>query len=169
MPTDRNLDYSLIYVLLGMVVICFLVIAGPLVITPAFDTLKKNNALREFETAFQDVQHPVGTERFALRAEAGDFADSERGCDFFVGEVRRYDGGQEAILTAYESQQVAGNPVQVRFIEAGQMPVQIGQPLPVPLDDLAGWELPSAAAQRSLYLVYLWVAGYEGSLGLDCR
>ncbi len=30
-PTDRNVDYSLIYVLLALVLICFLAIAGPLV------------------------------------------------------------------------------------------------------------------------------------------
>jgi hypothetical protein len=169
MPTDRNVNYSLIYVLLAMVVICFLAIAGPLVIEPALNNLKKNMALREFETAFQDVQHAAGTERLALRTEAGSFADSERGCDFFVGQVRRYDGSQETILAAYAHQEVKGNPVHVLFIENGQIPVRMSRSLPEPLNDLAGWELPSGAEQQPLYMVYLSVVGDEGNMGLDCH
>jgi hypothetical protein len=87
------------------------------------NNLTKNITLQEFETAFQDVQHAAGTERLSLRTAAGDFADSEQGCDFFVGEVRRYEGSQETILAAYTHQAVEGNPIQVLFIEGRQIPV----------------------------------------------
>jgi hypothetical protein len=169
MPTYRNVNYSLIYVLLALVIICLLTIAGPLVIDPATNNLKKSMALQEFKAAFQDVQHAAGTEHLSLHTEAGDFADGEQGCDFFVGQVRRYDGSQETILAAYAHQEVKGNPVHVLFIEDGQIPVQASHPLPEPLDDLAGWKLSSNAEQQPLYVVYLLVVGYEGSMGLDCR
>jgi len=93
----------------------------------------------------------------------------QRGCDFFVGQVRRNDGNQETILAAYAHQEVEGNPVQVLFIEDGQIPVQVSHSLPAPLNDLAGWELPSDAGQQPLYVVYLLVMGYEGNMKLDCR
>jgi predicted PurR-regulated permease PerM len=99
MPTDRNVDYSLLYVLLALVVIVVLAIVGPSV-SSILNKIPQNVALQEFETAFRDVQHPAGTERLALRTEVGDFADGERGCDFFVGQVRAYDGDQESILAA---------------------------------------------------------------------
>jgi hypothetical protein len=133
------------------------------------NNLTKNITLQEFETAFQDVQHAAGTERLSLRTAAGDFADSEQGCDFFVGEVRRHEGSQETILAAYTHQAVEGNPIQVLFIEGRQIPVQASHSLPAPLNDLAGWELPSDAGQQPLYMVYLLVVGYEGNWKLDCR
>lgn len=169
MPTDRNIDYSLIYVWIAIVVIIFLAIAGPLVIEPAMDNAMQNIALQEFEKAFQDVQHPAGTERLSLRTKVGDFSNSEQGCDFFVGEVRRYDGSQETILAAYADQKVEDNPIQVLFIEDGQIPAPMSHSLPEPLNDLAEWELASNADQQPLYLVYLFVVGDEGDMRLDCR
>jgi type II secretory pathway pseudopilin PulG len=169
MPTDRNVDYSLIYVLLAVVVIAVLSIVGSRVIKPAMNNLQKDIALQEFETAFESVQHAAGTERLSLRTAAGDFTDSERGCDFFVGQVRAYDGDQEAVRAAYADQNVEGIPVQVLFVEDGQMPAQLSQSLPESLDGLAGWELAPNAAQQPLYVVYLLVAGYEGNMSLDCR
>jgi hypothetical protein len=86
-----------------------------------------------------------------------------------VGEVRRYDGSQETVLAAYAHQEVKGNPLQVLFIENGQIPVQVSHSLPEPLNDLTGWELPSDVGQQPLYMVYLLVVDYEGSMRLDCR
>lgn len=168
MPTDRNTDYSLIYAGVAIVIICCLSIAGPRVIKPAMNDLAGRVALQEFEAAFQEVQHPVGTERLSLRTATGDFAHSEQGCDFYVGEVRDYDGDQAEILAAYAHQEVRGNPVQVLFLDDGQIPAQMRDSLPEPLNDLAAWELPSDAGQQ-LYMVYLVVVGYEGNASLDCH
>lgn len=169
MPTYKNTSYSLIYAVLGIVLICCLSIAGPLIIRPAINNLAGSITLREFETAFQDVQHPTDTERLSMRTAMGDFADSEQGCDFYVGEVRRYDGGEEVILVAYAHQAVSGNPIQVLFLEDGRIPDQMNHSLPEPLNDLAEWGLSSEAGQQPLYMVYLVVVGYEGDLRLDCR
>ena len=104
-----------------------------------------------------------------MRTAMGDFTDSEQGCDFYVGEVRRYNGGEEVILAAYAHQAVSGNPIQVLFLEDGRIPDQMKHSLPEPLNDLAEWGLPSEAGQQPLYMVYLVVVGYEGDLRLDCR
>jgi hypothetical protein len=53
--------------------------AGHLVIRPAMSKLAANLALREFETAFQDVQHPANPERLSLHTIMGDFSDSQQG------------------------------------------------------------------------------------------
>jgi hypothetical protein len=142
MPTYRNTNYSPIYVLLAMVLICGLAIIGPLVIRPAMNNLSGSIELHKFKTAFQDTQHPVGTERLALRTSMGDFTGIDQGCDFFVGEVRRYNGSIEIIKAAYADQAISGNPLQVVFIEEGLMPTQVSDFLPELLDNLAGWELP---------------------------
>lgn len=169
MPTDRNVDYSLIHMWIAIAIIICLLIAGPLVIKPAMDNAMQSIALQGFERAFQDVQHPAGTERLSLRTKVGDFSDSEQGCDFFVGEIRRYDSSQETILATYADQKVEDNPIQMLFIENGQIPVPMGHSLPEPLDDLKEWGLASDAEQQPLYMVYLLVVGDEGNMGLDCR
>ena len=169
MATYRNVNHSLIYVMLAMVVICCLSIAGPFIIRPAMNNVVRAIALQEFETAFQEVQHPVGTESLSLRTTVGDFADSEQGCDFYVGEVRSYDGNEDVILAVYAHQVVRDNPIQVLFLEGGEIPVQMSHSLPEPLNDLMEWGLPSDAGQSPLYMVYVAVVGYEGDLGLDCQ
>jgi hypothetical protein len=169
MPTYKNTNYSLIYVVIAIVFIGCLSIAGPLIIRPFTDNLAGSITLREFETEFQDVQHPTGTERLSLRTAMGDFNDSEQGCDFFVGEVRRYGGNEEIILAAYAYQAVIGNPIQVVFIEGEEIPAGVSDSLPKPLNDLAEWELPSDARRQWLYIVYLLVIDYEGDLQVDCR
>ncbi len=49
MPTDRNVDYSLIYAMLAIVVICCLTFAGPRVVQPAMNKL--STALQETSIA----------------------------------------------------------------------------------------------------------------------
>jgi hypothetical protein len=125
--------------------------------------------LREFEKAFREVQHPAGTERLLVQAKMGEFAGGEQGCDFFVGEVRRFDVNKEVILATYSSQTITSNPLQMVFLESGRMPDQISGSLPEPLNDIADWKLPPGADQQPLYLIYILVVDNAGDLRLDCR
>jgi hypothetical protein len=168
MPTYRNTNCSPVLVLLAMVLICVLFFTGP-VLRPAINKLAGSMALRKFETAFQDVQHPVGTERLSLHTSRGDFTGSEKGCDFFVGEIRSYAGREEGIMAAYTGQVIKGNPLQVVFLEDGQIPARVSDSLPEPLDNLAGWDLPPGTETETLYMLYLLVVDYEGNLRLDCQ
>lgn len=168
MPTYRNTNYSLIYVLLAMVLICVLFIVNP-VVRSAMNKLSGSITLHKFETAFQDVKHPTGTERFSLRTSMGDFSGIDQGCDIYVGEVRSYAGSEEEIIAAYTGQVIKGNPLQVVFLEDGQIPAWVSASLPEPLNGLAGWELPPGVEQPPLYMVYLVVVNYEGDLRLDCQ
>ena len=169
MPTYKNTNYSLIYATLAIVVICCLSIAGPHFIQPALNNMAGKLVLREFETAFQDVQHPTGTEYVSLRTAMGNFGGSEQGCDFSLGEVRRFEGSEDVILAAYMDQEVKGYPIQVVFLDGGQIPDQVGDSLPEPLNDLADWEIPPDVEQQALYMVYLAILNYEGNQKLNCR
>jgi len=167
MPTYRNTNYSPIYALLEIALICGMYLVG-LVFRPTMNNLAGSVALREFKTSFQNVQHPTDTERLSLQAILVEFAGSEQGCDFFVSEVRRYGGSQEVTLTAYTVQAVSGNSLQVVFLEGEQIPAEVSNSLPEPLNDLAGWELVHEAEQQPLYMVYVIIIDYEADLSLDC-
>jgi hypothetical protein len=168
MPTDRNTDPTLIYVMLAMAVTCCVTIAGQFFIKPAFTNIQADLALHDFEAAFEEVQHPAGSERLSLRSARGEFTGEEQGCDFFVGEVRQYDSSEEDILSAYAGQVVSGHPIQVLSLQEGQIPARLIYSLPGTLKDLAGWELPSDAGEP-LYMVYLMIVDDEGDPELDCR
>jgi hypothetical protein len=66
-------------------------------------------------------------------------------------------------------QEVKGYPIQVVFLDGGQIPDQVGDSFPEPLNDLAGWELPPDVEQQALYMVYLAILNYEGNQKLNCR
>ncbi len=92
----------------------------------------------------------------------GDYYDREQGCDFYKGEAQRFTGSEEVILKAYVDQEVSGNPLQVVFIEDGRIPAWLKDSLPVPLNDLAGWELRPGLEQQPLYMVYFVAVDYDG-------
>ena len=169
MATGRNKNYSLLYATLAIMVICCLTIEGPRFIKSAINEMLGGIELRGFEKAFQDLQHPPGTVHLSLRTTMGILTEAEQGCDFFVGEIRQFDGSQDVISTAYSDQLVSGNPIQVAFPEDGQLPVQVSAFLPEPINSLVGWDLPPGSAGKPMYLVYLLVVGFEGDLKLNCR
>src|SRR3989304_2511720 len=142
MPAYKNTNSSMVYGLLAMLLICVLAVTGPLGIRPALNNLSARISLQKFVAAFQDLQHPVGTERLSLRTSMGDFAGIDQGCDFYVGEVRSFSGSKQDISVAYTDQEIGGNPLQVVYIESGQIPAKLSNSLPEPLDNLSGWGLP---------------------------
>jgi hypothetical protein len=155
---NRNYDYSLIYVLLAVVVICGLNVASPF-INRAFDRISADFMLRELEAGLQDVQHPAGAERVSARSLKGNFAGGEQGWDLFAGEIYRYDGDRQAVLSKYAQQEVGGRAVETLFLEDGRLPA--GTDLPDSLSDIEAWGLPADAGQASLYLVYVAVVDYK--------
>ena len=130
MPTYRNTNCSPLFALLGMALICVMLLAGSRVFKPAMIKLAGSLELREFEKAFREVQHPAGTERLSVQAKMGEFAGGEQGCDFFVGEVRRYDSKKDVIFAFYADHANTSIPLKVVFIENGQIPARRANPYP---------------------------------------
>lgn len=161
-------NYSLITMWIAIGVICCLLVAGERFIQPVFNDIMGDINLDSFEKAFQELQHPLESEYLAYSSELGHFSGNQGGCDLFLGEIRRYDGNQEAILAAYPGQDVKGHPLQVAFLSGDEIPNVRVDSLPAPLGDLAGWELPPGVDQDTLYLVYLVILDDEGDLKFNC-
>ena len=164
-PTDRNVNYSLIYVLLAVIVICVLTFCGPRVNQQGF----QERVLEEFKSDFQALEHIPGTETLVHQAIIGDFGDYEYGCDLFLAEVRQSDAHVDEIKANYLEQEVQGSPVQIIFIRDGQILNPEMNAIPEPLNNLAALQLGTEIDQQNQYLVYLFVEGYEGSPKLNCR
>ena len=165
----RNIDYSLIQVILAVIVICALTVASPSLrrlFQSISNELGGGEELEGLATGFQGIQHPAGTEQVSSRSLLGEFTGGEQGCDFYVGEIRSYSDSQDVVLSAYSDQEVSGHPIQVQFLEGGQIPSQEGSALPDSLNDVADWQLPLEVGQQQLYMVYVMVMDYGG---FDCR
>ena len=64
MAHNRNINHSLLYVWVAMIILCCLSVFGDRIIQPVINNVSGNIALEEFETAFQDVQPPLGLNTF---------------------------------------------------------------------------------------------------------
>jgi len=157
----RHTNYELIHVLLAILVICGLTILGPFT-QRAFNSIIATFTLDEFETAFAALQHPDGTERLVLRKMAGNLAASDKGNDFFVGEVRRSTGDTQAIARAYANQTIpnAGD-LHILFITDGVFPPNESSDLPETLNSPAEWGLTKDQTNQPLYLIYILVMDYQ--------
>lgn len=168
MPYYPNKNYSLITMWIAIGLICCLLVAGERFIQPAFNDIIGDINLASFEKGFQELQHLPESESLASRVELGDFDRYQQGCDLFLGEIRRYQGSPDAVLAAYQGKEVKGYALQVVFLAGDQIPAANLDPLPEPLDNPAGWGLPSTGDQDALYLVYLLVLDEENDLKFDC-
>ena len=169
-PYDRNISYEPLYVLLAVIMMCCLNIAGPLFITPAMQKIGQDVALQEFETAFGALQHPGQTALISQKTAAGYLSNSQTGCDFFVGELRSYQGDQDKIRAAYTGQTVKNvDKIPVVFVENGLIQLESGQSFPELIKRLESWTPSQEQGEQPLYIVYIFVTGYQGYSNLDCR
>lgn len=159
-------NYSLVYMYIAVAFTCLLLFLGQRVILPFFEDLTRDALLEDYPAAFEQVEHPAGTARLALRALVVYPGAGGQGCDLFVGELRRASGQLDAILAAYAGQEAGGEPLQVLLLAEGALPAGAGKLLPQSLGDLAGWELPDPV-QATDYLVFVLILGEESLYG--CR
>jgi hypothetical protein len=128
-----------------------------------------NTTLQEYETAFEQVQHPSDSRRLALRSASGSFTEGDQGCDFFFGEIRSCREVGACPLDVYGGQVVAGAPLQATYLESGRIPAQLNAALPEPMDRLAGWKAPAETLQQPMYLVYVLVLHGNEDSASSCR
>lgn len=161
--------YSPLWALVGMMAICVLMAAGSW-LEDRFHSMSNEMGGGErreaLAAALEMSEHPTGSETAARRSLAGEFAEGEAGCDLFAGEMRSYDGNQDAVLRTYEEQLVEEARMQVVFLEAGQIPEPAAGGLPDLLSDLAEWDPAGEAGDRPLTIVYVMICD-EGEF--DCR
>ena len=121
------------------------------------DTLLHDYILYRESRALNQLKHPPGTSRVAFRKYLGLYLGNGNHCDYFVGELRRYTGGQAVLESFYSGQVVDDLNVNLAFVENGDFPEQLRQwSLPFSLNSLSFWLDSSAVARDHLYLVYIF-------------
>ena len=130
---SRVVLFSLLGLTLVGCTLCTLLLFG--------DTVTHNRALRAHVSAFKMIEHPSDTTSVVRKARVGLQVGNGNHCDYFVGELRTYDGDRQAIEAAYAGQRPGGEIawLAVVFVDAGVIPPEAGWDLPQGLDSLRGW------------------------------
>ncbi len=156
MPYDRSKNYDLIYVLLAILTTACLSILGPWVIQPKFQEINRDLTLQTLERDYQAIQHPAQTGPLAFQAVFWNDAADKKGCNFFAGEIRTYQGEPAGVVSAYAAQNVKPTgAIQVLLLDGGAIPAEPTGGFPPVLRALEAWPLPPGTAEQPLYLVYL--------------
>jgi hypothetical protein len=114
------------------------------------------------------IPHPPGTSALAARREVGLFGNGNH-CDFFAGELRRFEGGREEIERFYRSvtvqNPVSGERVGVRvaFFREGYAD---DQGLPGDHYKLVTWGVHGGFG--GYYVVFVFDPGYNPGCDLRC-
>jgi hypothetical protein len=102
---------------------------------------------------FRQIKHPPGSSRVAFKQHLGLFFGNGNHCDFFIGEIRRYSGDQQAIKSFYS--EPAGMDISILFIENGEFPEDFRlNYFPYTYDSLSDWLDSPNVPRDHLYLLY---------------
>ena len=119
--------------------------------------------------AFDQLKHPPGTRRIAFQKYLGLYLGNSNHCDYFVGELRQYNGEQQAIESFYADKVVDGLGVSVAFARHGDLLGELRQSdMPFRFDALPVWSEPSAPASDHLYLVYIFDINFDPGCDIRC-
>ena len=168
MPTDRNRNLSLVYVWLAIIVIVLLQVLSKWV-APAFNNIQKEATLRNLEAEFDEIRHPEVTMLIVRQKTAGLLTNTSETCDFFIGDVRSYDGEKGQIADWYAAQKVKDEEIGLIFIENGEVPLTDKAQLPIMLASLSQWEVNPTQQDQPLYIVYLFQLGQDAETKIDCQ
>jgi len=131
------------------VIFCSFVLVSPLIV----DRIRHDLKLAGMALAWRRISHPPGTTPIADERRVGLLWGNGNHCDYFVGELRTYKGGREAILQHYDGKTVDGGYVRVVFVEDGEFGEMDRWAMPYGLRTLSDWgsTLPDDA---SLYIAF---------------
>ena len=133
------------------------------------DVWAHNRRLARYVAEFEEMRHPENTSRISLHKRVGLISGNGNHCDYFVGEMRRFQGEREEIEGFYAGREVAGEPVFVAFVENGEFSELDRWSMPGGLDDPRDWLDSLADSLEKVYVVYILDVGYEPGFDIRCH
>jgi hypothetical protein len=119
-----------------------------------------NQILDEYEQAFRETPHPLGTSKIAFKSLVTQPPGNGSHCFYFVGEVRSFSDNQARIKAFYSEKQI-----QLQFFEYGQL-----DRFPYSwLSQLADWEISKMNSSENYYLIYTLKSRIDDYTSLDFR
>jgi hypothetical protein len=136
------------------------------------DVILHNRKLNRMFASLKLLEHPADTEHVLDRKNVGLLIGNGNHCDYFVAELRKYNGDREVVLEWYEDETITGPnrkdfDVRVLFLSEGAF---VGDKPMLPYDhDLPDdWLDEVNDPDGDYYLVYVFLGAFEEP-GLDPR
>jgi hypothetical protein len=133
------------------------------------DFMIHNRKLDQHATSFLNVQHPPDTSFVNSNHSVGLFAGNGNHCDYFVGEMRTFDGQQQKLESFYAHQRVADRRPYIAFVGDSEFAEQSKWTIPRILRDPQNWLDSPTDLTDNLYVVHVLVVGSEAGLDMRCR
>ena len=156
---------QLLYIFLFVLGLAFTYIFVVIIFPFARDSISNNIKLKNMETALSRIEHPVGTSLISTRGAVGVLWGNSNHCDFYVGEMRQFDGDRQKVLDFYHSPDI-----NIAFIENKIMPDGFTTfDVPYELNTFADWGISPADLPANLYLVYTFDGLYDPGMDFRCH
>lgn len=138
--------------------------------------LINDSRMRKTERSFADIDHPLGSRLVKRVRRVGLMTGNSSHCDFFVGELRTYEGDRNKLQNYYQHATVWSpitntyqkSAVDIIFIENGSIPDIWKEYLPRPFRTAKDWSLPTDTKNQQFYIVFFFDVGAANS-GCDFR
>lgn len=153
----------------GVLVLLLVVVASPFI----WSAIMHQRQLAAYERAFDGLSHPPNTRAVKRLTAEGLLEGNGNHCDYFVGELRSFDGNRSQLRT-YKDQSIPGVGDKAQYIvledlvSAQSKPSEEPEILPPEsYGDLATWSATNLDPRRH-YIVYLFQSMKEPENDINC-
>jgi hypothetical protein len=136
------------------------------------DAVSNSLNLWRLERSFASIRHPPATESIRFEARVGLLSGNGNHCDYFVGELRAFQGSFSPLLAAYAGATVfdpkAGHPMPLEVSEVNGDEISAAA-VPIDLDRVSAWTWGSRPPSGSRLYLVSYFANYEANGDWRCH
>ena len=136
------------------------------------DTLSNNLNLWRLERSFAAIRHPPATEPIRSEGRVGLLSGNGNHCDYFVGELRAFQGAFSALSDAYSGARVfdpvAGRAMPLEVSEVNGDEISAAA-VPIDLESVSAWTWGGRTPSGSRLYLVSYFANYEANGDWSCH
>lgn len=126
--------------------------------------------LNRFVERFAQVGHPPGTQLLKAVQVVGLINGTGNQCDFLVAQMRSYRGEESKLRAFYRTTKIKAPDGEVVPVEvAVWKDARFDDEIFSWINELHSWFSPHEFTDQRVYVVYVYVGGYEPCLDVRCH
>jgi hypothetical protein len=137
-----------------------------------YDVVKNNLKLYRLADNFQSIQHYPHSQKVLSKRAVGLLRGNGNHCDFFVGQLRQYEGNKEDVKEFYPQwkDEIGGNYVGLVFLENSKFTDEDAYwNLPYDMNEESYWIGEVEDENERYFIVYFLDVGNEPRFDIRCH
>ena len=137
-------------------------------------TLRHSWDLHRLNRALNVTAHPTNSRLISRGQQIGLLIGNGDHCDFFVGELRSFQGTRAGIQQFYTQAKIwnplnnTRQPLEILFLQNGKFPALKQEYLPSDFSSVAHWSKAPLNTKQNYYLLYFFDVGYDAAFDIRC-